>query len=48
MTQMRRVRADRGGGAGRSVIDMFLPSLPTIAAVFGAEPATAQLTVTCS
>ena len=33
-------------GLGALSIDMFLPSLPTIAAVFGAEPATAQLTVT--
>jgi DHA1 family bicyclomycin/chloramphenicol resistance-like MFS transporter len=33
-------------GLGALSIDMFLPSLPTIAAVFGAEAATAQLTVT--
>ncbi|HEY7437278.1 MAG TPA: MFS transporter, partial [Methylomirabilota bacterium] len=33
-------------GLGALSIDMFLPSLPTIAAVFDAEPATAQLTVT--
>src|SRR6185295_8942129 len=32
-------------GLGALSIDMFLPSLPTIAAVFGAEAATAQLTV---
>ena len=35
-----------GVGLGALSIDMFLPSLPTIAAVFGAEAATAQLTVT--
>lgn len=33
-------------GLGALSIDMFLPSLPTIAAVFGAEAAVAQLTVT--
>jgi DHA1 family bicyclomycin/chloramphenicol resistance-like MFS transporter len=33
-------------GLGALSIDMFLPSLPTIAAVFAADPATAQLTVT--
>jgi DHA1 family bicyclomycin/chloramphenicol resistance-like MFS transporter len=33
-------------GVGALSIDMFLPSLPTIAAVFGADAATAQLTVT--
>ena len=33
-------------GLGALSIDMFLPSLPTIAAVFGAEAAIAQLTVT--
>jgi len=33
-------------GLGALSIDMFLPSLPTIAAVFGAPPATAQLAVT--
>ena len=33
-------------GLGALSIDMFLPSLPTIGAVFGAAPATAQLTVT--
>jgi len=33
-------------GLGALSIDMFLPSLPTIATVFGAEAATAQLTVT--
>jgi DHA1 family bicyclomycin/chloramphenicol resistance-like MFS transporter len=33
-------------GVGALSIDMFLPSLPTIAAVFGAGAATAQLTVT--
>ena len=33
-------------GLGALSIDMFLPSLPAIAAVFATEPATAQLTVT--
>ena len=33
-------------GVGALSIDMFLPSLPTIAAVFGAGAPTAQLTVT--
>jgi DHA1 family bicyclomycin/chloramphenicol resistance-like MFS transporter len=33
-------------GVGALSIDMFLPSLPTIAAVFAAPPAVAQLTVT--
>jgi len=33
-------------GLGALSIDMFLPSLPAIADVFGADPATAQLTVT--
>jgi DHA1 family bicyclomycin/chloramphenicol resistance-like MFS transporter len=33
-------------GVGALSIDMFLPSLPTIAAVFAAGPSTAQLTVT--
>jgi DHA1 family bicyclomycin/chloramphenicol resistance-like MFS transporter len=33
-------------GLGALSIDMFLPSLPTIAAAFDAPPATAQLTVT--
>jgi DHA1 family bicyclomycin/chloramphenicol resistance-like MFS transporter len=33
-------------GLGALSIDMFLPSLPTIGTVFGAAPATAQLTVT--
>jgi MFS transporter, DHA1 family, multidrug resistance protein len=33
-------------GVGALSIDMFLPSLPTIAAVFGTGAATAQLTVT--
>jgi DHA1 family bicyclomycin/chloramphenicol resistance-like MFS transporter len=33
-------------GLGALSIDMFLPSLPTIAAVFATDPATAQLTVT--
>lgn len=33
-------------GLGALSIDMFLPSLPAIAAVFAAPPATAQLTVT--
>jgi MFS transporter, DHA1 family, multidrug resistance protein len=33
-------------GVGALSIDMFLPSLPTIAAVFGAGAATVQLTVT--
>jgi DHA1 family bicyclomycin/chloramphenicol resistance-like MFS transporter len=33
-------------GLGALSIDMFLPSLPTIAAAFGAPPATVQLTVT--
>jgi DHA1 family bicyclomycin/chloramphenicol resistance-like MFS transporter len=33
-------------GMGALSIDMFLPSLPTIAAIFDARPATAQLTVT--
>src|SRR5258705_2889842 len=33
-------------GLGALSIDMFLPSLPTIAAVFGADAAIAQLTVT--
>jgi MFS transporter, DHA1 family, multidrug resistance protein len=33
-------------GVGALSIDMFLPSLPTIAAIFGTGAATAQLTVT--
>jgi len=33
-------------GLGALSIDMFLPSLPAIAAAFGAPPATVQLTVT--
>ena len=33
-------------GVGALSIDMFLPSLPTIAEVFGSDAATAQLTVT--
>ena len=33
-------------GLGALSIDMFLPSLPTIAAVFATDPPTAQLTVT--
>src|SRR6267142_607415 len=47
MTQMRiELVLTAVVGLGALSIDMFLPSLPTIAAVFGAEPATAQLTVT--
>ena len=47
MTQMRvEIVLTAVVGLGALSIDMFLPSLPTIAAVFGAEPATAQLTVT--
>ena len=33
-------------GLGALSIDMFLPSLPAIAAAFAAPPATVQLTVT--
>jgi MFS transporter, DHA1 family, multidrug resistance protein len=47
MSQMRvEVVLTAVVGLGALSIDMFLPSLPTIAAVFGAQPATAQLTVT--